>query len=123
MGKIAIHEHLRQLEVSLHTIEVRSNRAELDRLLHDDFTEFGRSGRIYNKQDVLAEFQDSTESFIVTSRDFNFVSLSESVVLLTYQSAHVVNESSENRLSLRSSIWQKTGPHWKLRFHQGTPVE
>lgn len=107
----------------MHSITVRSNPARLDKLLHDDFIEFGRNGRIYQKPDVLDEFKYSTEAFKITSTDFEFAALDENVVLITYRSAHFDDANQEPRHSLRSSIWHKTREAWKLRFHQGTPVE
>ena len=51
-------ETLQSLELELHRPEVRSNRNVLDRLLHPEFREFGRSGHIYERAEVLAEFAD-----------------------------------------------------------------
>jgi hypothetical protein len=43
----------RQLEERLLNSEVRSSGDELSRLLADDFIEFGSSGAIYNKQQII----------------------------------------------------------------------
>lgn len=123
MNTPAAHQHLRRLEESLHTIDVRSNPAELENLLHEDFVEFGRSGTIYRRREVLDEFKDETGTLDVSSSHFEFTTLSEEVVLITYRSSHVVAGTRDIRWSLRSSIWQRAGREWKLRFHQGTPME
>lgn len=116
-------EHLKRLEVSLHTIDVRSDKIRLSSLLHDEFVEFGRSGKVYSKRDVLEEFQDYSQPFDIVSRDFQFAELGENAVLVTYRSAHLDSNRKEHRHSLRSSIWQKTESGWVMRFHQGTPVD
>lgn len=116
-------EHLKRLETSLHTVAVRSDQARLGDLLHDEFVEFGRSGKVYSKRDVLQEFQDYSQPFDIVSRDFQFAQLGENAVLVTYRSAHLDSNRKEHRQSLRSSIWQKADRGWVMRFHQGTAVD
>jgi hypothetical protein len=116
-------EHLRALEVELHHIETRRNPARLDQLLHPDFVEFGRSGRIYTRSEVLQEFSTGGALEPVEARDFEFAQPGPGVALLTYTSAHRSPAGTLHRHSLRSSIWVETDRGWVMRFHQGTPVE
>ena len=116
-------EHLKRLEMSLHTVEVRSDQARLGGLLHDEFVEFGRSGKIYSKCVVLEEFQDYSQPFDIVSRDYQFAEIGAKAVLVTYRSAHLDSNRNEHRHSLRSSIWQKTEQGWVMRFHQGTAID
>ncbi|MDA0782458.1 MAG: nuclear transport factor 2 family protein [Proteobacteria bacterium] len=44
-----------ELELSLLTYETRQSVNALDGLLHDDFIEFGASGKTYNKSMVIEE--------------------------------------------------------------------
>jgi hypothetical protein len=46
-------QHLRELEVALHQPDLRRDPAQLNQLLHEPFAEFGRSGRSYNRADIL----------------------------------------------------------------------
>jgi hypothetical protein len=89
---VLLLETLQSLEVALHRPEVRSNRDELDRLLHPEFREFGRSGHIYERAEVLAEFADRPQAYEVWAQDFRVVPLSDVLALLTYKSAHVTPE-------------------------------
>jgi hypothetical protein len=41
-------QHLRELKVAPHQPEVRRDPAQLNELLHESFTEFGRSGQSYS---------------------------------------------------------------------------
>jgi hypothetical protein len=46
---------LYQLEEHLLQPEVRHSRDELEKLLADEFVEFGSAGRIYNRQSIIEE--------------------------------------------------------------------
>jgi len=123
MEAVPLLETLQSLEVALHRPEVRSNRNELDRLLHPEFREFGRSGHIYERADVLAEFADRPQAYEVWAQDFRVFPLSDVLALLTYKSAHVTREGELEHYTNRSSLWQLTQTGWRLFFHQGTPSE
>jgi len=123
MESVPLLETLQSLEVALHRPKVRSNRKELDRLLHPEFREFGRSGRIYERAEVLAEFANRPQAYEVWAQDFRVVPLSDVLALLTYKSAHVTREGELEHHTNRSSLWQLTQTGWRLLFHQGTPAE
>lgn len=112
---------LRSLEAALHQPAIRGDAVRLRELLHPRFREFGRSGREYSRDDVLAEPLDQPQ---ILSQDYRLDQLSERLALLTYRSAHVTANGALERHSLRSSLWELTeGGEWQLRFHQGTPTE
>lgn len=46
-------QELKSLEEALLRPEVRRSRLEMDALLADDFMEYGRSGRVYDKAAIL----------------------------------------------------------------------
>jgi hypothetical protein len=102
---------------------VRSDRDELGRLLHPEFREFGRSGRIYERAEVLAEFAGRPQAYEVWAQDFRVVALSDGFALLTYKSAHVTPQGELEHHTNRSSLWQLTPAGWRLLFHQGTPTQ
>jgi hypothetical protein len=117
-------KHLRALETELHLIETRQNRNRLEELLHPDFVEFGRSGRCYSRNEVLAEFSASSGSTeAVHAENFELAELSREVALLTYLSAHKGPSGEPYRRTLRSSLWVAGEAGWRMRFHQGTPVD
>jgi hypothetical protein len=104
-----IEDEIRGLEQSLLDFSVRSSPAELDRLLSDDFREFGSSGRVYTKDEIirlLLADPAARPGFSEFRADF----LAPGVVLATYRAAG----------SLRSSLWRREGDRWRLFFHQGT---
>ena len=116
-------QHLRGLELTLQSLEVRRDRARLDELLHESFVEFGRSGRRYDKANTLEELPRDPATIVMWSQDFEVVELADGVALLTYRSASVDEDGALFCYSLRSSVWQRTERGWQMRFHQGTATE
>lgn len=108
------------LEVELHQEATRRGRVRMEALLHPEFVEFGRSGRRYTREDVLAEFTGEVAHPVIHAENFELAELAEGVVLLTYRSAHVDADGKLYRHSLRSSVWIWTEAGWQMRFHQGT---
>jgi hypothetical protein len=108
-----MNQTIYELELSLLTPEVRHSIEQLNQLISGSFVEFGSSGKIYNKRDLL-EFLPTEESKSYTVEDFTTSELSEYVILATYK---VIIGSQR---SLRSSIWKFNGDVWQMIFHQGT---
>lgn len=101
------------LEQRLLDPDVRRDPAALSALLHEDFREFGATGRVHDRAGViealLAGGGTSANAF-----EFRAVGLSPDVVLLTYRT---------NRPSLRTSIWSRGADGaWRLLHHQGTRI-
>lgn len=68
---------------------MRISQHEVANLLADDFIEFGSSGRVYRKQQVIDALQHEDSSAKISIDNFNIVELSDSAVL-------VINFSSRN---------------------------
>jgi hypothetical protein len=115
-------ETLRDLEVELHQIDTRRNRARLGALLHADFREVGRSGREYSREDVLSEFASIREYPSIESKAYRLHIWAPDVALLTYVSAHRDRTGGLSHYTLRSSLWIQVRSGWQLAFHQGTPA-
>ena len=124
MTRGTLLERLRDLETELHRLETRKNKKRLEQLLHPDLVEFGRSGRRYSRNEVLAEF--STPCAVLESiyvERFELAQLTGGAALVTYLSAHKAATGELSRHTLRSSVWVETATGWQLRFHQGTPAD
>ena|SRR6516225_3735841 len=113
---------LRKLEVETHQPHVRADRCKLMRLLHPSFFEVGRSGVVYSRDSILAEFRNHPQSYRVWSQDFQIEQITEGLALLTYRSAHLADDGTLERHTVRASLWQSTEKGWQLRFHQGTTM-
>lgn len=90
----------------------RANKKFLD-ILHPDFKEFGKSGKVYYKSDIIMHQLD-TDYYKI--ENFEEYILSEDCVLCTYKLYNVTNDIATNR----SSVWKFYENEWKLLFHQGT---
>jgi len=107
---------LRELEERLLQPSVRASAAQVAALLDDDFIEFGSSGRVYNKQQIINLLQDEQgRGSQPTLQDLSARRLAPDVVLLTYRIV-------ETR-TIRSSIWKSIMGQWRMVFHQGTRSE
>jgi len=107
-----LEDTIRELEEQLVTPAVRGSAEALERLVSEQFSEIGSSGRVYDKRDVVAQIlaqPNVTGTFV----DFHVLAVSADVALATYRTGR----------SLRSSIWRREGEHWRIVFHQGTPIE
>lgn len=113
-------ETLERLEEELWHEETRFDMQRMNKLIAHDFFEFGRSGRIYSKQDILAVARQPIDA-ILPLPEFYFRLLEENIAQVTYHSAITHNGVVE--YARRSSIWSRTTSGWLLRFHQGTPFQ
>ena len=115
-------QQLQALEVELHMPAARGDATRLSALLHDDFVEFGRSGSTYSKAEILSRLPAEAQRATVVADRFELMRLADGVALVTYRAAHLLGDGTLDRFTLRSSVWQRNGPGWQMRFHQGTPT-
>jgi len=107
---------LRDLEEELLRPEVRKSTDRLDQLLADEFTEFGSSGRIFDKRQIIDALQREAP-FHSSLADFSVRRLAPGVMLVTYRATDTERPDSR----IRSSIWKLVDGRWQMVFHQGTP--
>lgn len=112
-------EELRRLEEDLWREETRFDRDFMERVLAEDFVEFGRSGRVYQRIDTLLAPVQSIQAAIPLP-NFNVRLLTKDIAQVTYNSEITVDGIVQ--IGRRSSIWSRSPAGWVLRFHQGTPV-
>jgi hypothetical protein len=94
-----------------------ASAAELEKLLHPDFYEFGASGRTWDRSGTILALtgdRPPAEDAPATAAGITGIRLADDVVHVTYLSRR------DQRSSHRSSIWLRTGAGWRLYFHQGT---
>ena len=107
------------LEEQLFAQEVRANATALLALLADDFVEFGASGEVWTRAEVIAGLQNEAHvpRFLT---DFVARRLASNVVLVTYRCYVQLPMPADTRVSLRSSTWRLNNGRWQMLFHQGT---
>jgi hypothetical protein len=86
-----------------------------------DFFEFGRSGRIYAREQITFPGGGEEIKAQLPLDGLRIRVLDGATVQLTYNS-HVDYDGAVEH-ARRSSIWTRTDNGWVMRFHQGTPYE
>ncbi|WP_312686330.1 DUF4440 domain-containing protein [Kosakonia sp.] len=112
-----------QCEQQLHRLETRRRDDILSKILHREFFEIGRSGKRYDRQQVIDALIAEDNDQHIHSTDFALSELSATSVLLTYRSFRVDERGDIFSQTWRTSLWVKSDDDvWQMRFHQGTPV-
>ncbi len=115
---LADQAELRRLEEAMWQQAHRFDLTFQEKHFAPDFVEFGRSGRVYSRAQVI-----STDSQPIAARlpleNLKFRVLDKDTVQLTYDSAAEYDGVME--YARRSSIWYRSANGWVMRFHQGTP--
>ena len=89
----------------------RTAGAAVAALLHPDWQEVGRSGRLWTLADQLDVIGPiDPVGFEVVSVD----RLGADTILLLWRTF------TDEHSTLRSTLWVRTGGQWRARFHQGT---
>jgi len=97
--------------------EVRSCADLVDGLLDADFREIGASGRLWTRAETieaLTEGPDPPRGEPIADAEMEGRRLADDLVLLTYVS------DASGRRARRTSLWRRSGGHWRLLHHQGT---
>lgn len=108
----AIENELRLLDP-----EVRGSARLLAAMLHPEFREIGTSGRLWDRDAIIAELtsEATTRPGPLTASRMSGAELCPGLVHLTFDTEH------KGRRSHRSSLWRLTERGWLLYFHQATP--
>ena len=112
--------HLFDLEQQLLQPSTRRDATALTSLLAGDFREFGSSGRIYTRQQIIDQLAAESPRHITLS-DPLCRQLAEDIALLTYRSTRTIALKAASH-ALRSSLWVRRDGRWQMLFHQGTPI-
>ena len=109
---------IQHLEESLWRADTRYDRNFQEKRFAPDFFEFGRSGRTYEREQMIRTEQSEIRATLPL-KNFKVRKIDECTILVTYVS-EVQYDSLER--GNRSSLWSMFDDGWKLRFHQGTPI-
>ena len=106
---------LRELETAMWETVTRSDRDWMALHLTDDFTEFGVSGRSYDRSSILELPVEHIEVELPLA-DFEVRSIGRDAALVTYRTVQPRGSAH------RTSVWRRDRGGWRLASHQGTPV-
>jgi hypothetical protein len=96
----------------------RQDRVILDLLIADNFYEIGASGNVYHKKDILEALPLEQQHDVYGNiSEFEIALLSD-----TFIRAHYLLQEKD-RLTRRTSLWQKDQNSYQMIFHQGTVIQ
>ena len=110
-------DEIKLLEERLLDPQFRKSRKDLEIILDDDFIEYGSSGGVFNKKQII-DLLISEDMPNYTIMNFTARNLSHDIILANYQALN--QDADRVQKSNRCSIWKRVSGHWKMLFHQGT---
>lgn len=111
-----------ELECLLLKDSTRLDAQLLNKLIDDEFREFGASGCAFGKTDVLDRLPAESPPMF-HPQNFVLMELAPSIVHITFRLITSRPDTPEASYSLRSSIWRLSGGEWQMIFHQGTRTD
>ena len=111
----ALTAELRGYEERILDPAVRADPAQVRALLAPEFTEFGASGRVFDRDAILAALAAEGPREARQARGFKVRLLAPGAALTTWRV-----KRDDGIETLRSSVWQQQGGRWLMVFHQGT---
>ncbi|MCR2783645.1 MULTISPECIES: DUF4440 domain-containing protein [unclassified Microbacterium] len=108
---------IKDAELALLAGDTRRDDAKVERLLHPDFAEIGRSGRRWTREQIVAALAAERDHVTPHPDEWLFNEIAPNVVVITY-----LLRTESGQSSRHSSIWDTATGTPTLRFHQGTVV-
>ena len=105
------HAGMQKVSARLLDAADEETASALAALLHPQWQEIGQSGRLWSREEMLAETGPGGH---VGLDVVDVQRVSDDVVLLVWRSLR------DDSTALRSSLWQRVSGRWVQRFHQGT---
>lgn len=109
---------LARLEEDMWREATRYDLGFQERRFAQDFTEFGRSGRVYSREQVICADRRPIRA-VLPLANLAIRLLDTNTAQVTYDSQ--VSHCGAVQYAHRSSIWSRIDGVWVMRFHQGTP--
>jgi hypothetical protein len=95
----------------------------LKQIVSDDFSLVGVDGKLLQREEAMGDLGDS-ELVELTPYDMKVVSLGDAAAIVTYDAIFRKKPEEDQgpppRYQHFSSVWEKRGDAWKLKFHQAT---
>jgi len=114
-----LHDEILTLEQQLLQPQYCGSSDFLQRVLAEDFVEFGQSGQRFHRNQIIELLCSGGDDTDLEIEEFEIAKLDTHTALATYRAASRRTACPV----LRSSPWQKHPQRrWQLRFHQGTPT-
>jgi hypothetical protein len=110
---------LLDLEKQLMDPAIRKDRDRVAALLAEEFFEFGSSGRVWTRAEILDPSETVQPAPAV--EDFHIRSIAPELIQVTYRTLRPTPDGKQ-QAALRCSLWLLRQDRWQMIFHQGTKV-
>ena len=120
MELASLAAHIQQLELKLLQADLAANPSLIDELLSGDFEEISSNGEVNSRSDVFNWLLSKDQHIQWALTDFRIRVLADDWVLAHYTAQKRDDPNVTSKGSIRTSIWQHQGNHWKMVFHQAS---
>lgn len=103
------------LEKSLFKYEYMSNREWLENVIHDNFVECGKSGRLFDKSETIDMLHSCKSDRKIEIYNYECKRIDDNTYLIHYIT------KSDDKLIYRTSIWVME-ERLKILFHQASSL-
>ena len=103
-----------ELEKSLFKYEFMSDITYLNEIIDEKYIEVGKSGKKFNKKNVINDLSSFEEDRKITIYNFTCDKIEENIYLI-----HYITKSNNDNI-FRTSIWKKEYDKIKIIFHQAS---
>ncbi len=114
------HAILTRLEEDMWREVMRFDQTFQEQRFATDFFEFGRSGQVYTREQII-QADSQPINAIIPLPNLAIRLIDKNTAQVIYDSQ--VEYDSVVEYARRSSIWSRTESGWVMRFHQGTPYQ
>jgi hypothetical protein len=117
-----IAEQIKQLELKLLHLDLKTEPELINDLLSHDFEEISQSGKINTRRDVVDWLIHKDIHLQWSLNDFRIRMLADELVMAMYTAQKMNDRNNLSKGSMRTSIWQRQGGTWKMIFHQASKI-
>lgn len=114
-----IEEIIVKYENDFFTKAFCDDKRNLDKRIHNEFFEIGKSGQLFDKNTIINYLSNLDSDRDIDIIDFKTKDLKNGLMMANY----IADEKELGINTLRTSIWVIEDGDWKLLFHQGTITE
>ncbi len=110
-----MNSRILELEKSLFQYKYMTNIEYLNKILDENYIEIGKSGRKFNKNDVITDLSSLKEDRKIIIYNFSCNKIDEKTYLV-----HYITKDENNNNIYRTSIWQEKFNEFIMTFHQAS---
>jgi hypothetical protein len=115
-----VFEELRRREPIFHTAEFGKTLADFEKAMAPEYWEVGASGKRYTREFVLLTLERHPPVDAALAGWHTYDHALRRLSIDTYLFTYTLRQGE--RITRRSTVWQKISDGWRILYHQGTIV-